>query len=332
MFSLLPLSFREWQHHPWRHSAAVLAVGLGVALAWSVHLINTSALQEFASAVRSANGQADAVVRGARDGFDEAVLDRLAADPAVLAASPVVEVDTYARSADGSRVAVKLLGIDLFSVAAFAPDLLPRPHDAIDNRLAPLDPLRLFSNLAARERLGLSGAQAQLALQSGPSWLQRQWSGDVAAGGGPLLVSDIAGVQAGFGMVGRLSRIDLKLAPGATATHGGEPLVQALRPLAPGLSLSAVEDSQQRVSNLSARLSRQPHRAGPRRTVCGQLLGLFGDCVVSGTTHAAVGLAGHPGAALRAAHAIGAAGKRDPGRSGKRDGAWPWAPCWRKRP
>ncbi len=231
-----------------------MAVALGVALAWSVHLINTSALQEFAAAVRSANGQADAVVRGARDGFDEAVLDRLAADPAVLATSPVVEVDTYARAADGSRVAVKLLGIDLFSVAAFAPDLMPRPHDAVDNRLAPLDPQRVFANAAAQERLslslGLSNAQAQVALQSGPSWLQRQWSGDVAAGGEPLLVADIAGVQAGFGMVGRLSRVDLKLAPGATP-RTLEALVQALQPLAPGLSLPAVEDSQQRVSNMS---------------------------------------------------------------------------------
>ena len=37
---------REWRHHPWRHGVALLAVALGVALAYSVHLINQSALAE----------------------------------------------------------------------------------------------------------------------------------------------------------------------------------------------------------------------------------------------------------------------------------------------
>ena len=41
------LLWREWQHHPWRHGVALLAVALGVALAFSVHLINSSALTQF---------------------------------------------------------------------------------------------------------------------------------------------------------------------------------------------------------------------------------------------------------------------------------------------
>ena len=41
---LWPLMWREWRHHPWRHGVALLAVALGVALAFSVHLINNSAL------------------------------------------------------------------------------------------------------------------------------------------------------------------------------------------------------------------------------------------------------------------------------------------------
>ena len=46
-------SWQELRHHPWRHGAAVLAVMLGVALAFAVHLINASALSEFAQASRS---------------------------------------------------------------------------------------------------------------------------------------------------------------------------------------------------------------------------------------------------------------------------------------
>ena len=39
--------------------------------------------------------------------------------------------------------------------------------------------------------------------------------GSVAAGGPPLAVMDIAGAQAQFGLLGRLSRIDVRLKPGA---------------------------------------------------------------------------------------------------------------------
>jgi putative ABC transport system permease protein len=56
-------SWQELCHHPWRHGAAVLAVMLGVALAFSVHLINASALSEFAQAARTVGGQSDLEVR-----------------------------------------------------------------------------------------------------------------------------------------------------------------------------------------------------------------------------------------------------------------------------
>ena len=50
---------------------------LGVALAFSVHLINASALSEFASAVRAVNGQPDIELRAAQGGFDDALLERV---------------------------------------------------------------------------------------------------------------------------------------------------------------------------------------------------------------------------------------------------------------
>ena len=64
---------------------------LGVALALSVSLINQSALQEFSQAVRSVNGQADLQVHAATATFDEEVYGRIATDPQVLAASPILE-------------------------------------------------------------------------------------------------------------------------------------------------------------------------------------------------------------------------------------------------
>ena len=54
LIRLLPLLRREWQHHPWRHALVMLAVALGAALAFSVQVINDSALSEFGAAVRAA--------------------------------------------------------------------------------------------------------------------------------------------------------------------------------------------------------------------------------------------------------------------------------------
>lgn len=59
--------------HPWRSAAAVAAVMLGVALAFAVHVINTSALDEFSQAVRAVNGQPDLELRAMQGPLPEAL-------------------------------------------------------------------------------------------------------------------------------------------------------------------------------------------------------------------------------------------------------------------
>ncbi|HSM20734.1 MAG TPA: ABC transporter permease, partial [Rubrivivax sp.] len=171
----LALIVREWRHHPWRHGVALLAVARGVALAFSVHLINNSALSEFSAAVRAANGEPDLTLRGPRAGFDDSVFERVALDPGVQLASPVLEIDTYAATPDGQRVAVRVLGIDSLLAAPLAPALLPRPASGED-RLVFLDPDAAFPNTAARDQLGLADG-GTLALQSGPEWQRLRVAG-----------------------------------------------------------------------------------------------------------------------------------------------------------
>jgi len=247
--SLLPLFLRltikEWQHHPWRHGVAALAVALGVALAWSVHLINSSALAEFAAAVRSANGEPDLVLRAQREGFDDALFERVAADPAVSLASPVLEVETYARTGSGTRVPLRVLGIDAFAAAPLAPDLMPRPDEGED-RLALLDGALVFANAAARERLAAGSGGGMLELQSGTRWLSLRVAGRIAASGPPLAVMDIAGAQAAFGFAGRLTRIDLRLVPGSDRAA-----LLARLALPEGVQAQAADDGAQRASNVS---------------------------------------------------------------------------------
>ncbi len=241
----LHLLWREWRHHPWRHAVAGLAVALGVALAYSVHLINSSALNEFSTAVRAANGEPDLSLRGPGvTGLADGWLDQVATDPGVRLASPVLEIDTYARTPAGERVAMRVLGVDALRVAPLAPALLPRPAEG-EERLAFLDPGLVFANAAARQRLGAADGHT-LALQSGPAWQSLRLAGSVAAGGPPTLVMDIAGAQQQFGALGRLSRIDLRLAPGT------EPQALLARLQLPaGVHAVAPDEAEQRVSQLS---------------------------------------------------------------------------------
>ena len=246
MTALLPallrqLSWPELRHQPWRHLAALLAVTLGVALAFAVQLINQSALSEFSAAVRAVNGVPDFELRGQRSGFDEALYERVARHPAVAIASPLIEIDTEAIDAQGRRVALKLIGLDPLVAGPLAPALLPRP-DAGADRFALLDPGAIFLNARARERL--AGDRIRVQTPSGIASLRLQ--GGIGADGAALAVMDIAGAQAAFGWGGRLSRIDVRLRPGADRAA-------VLRELAlpPGIRAAAPDEAAQRVSNVS---------------------------------------------------------------------------------
>ena len=82
MLALLrTFSWQDLRHHPWRSAAAVAAVLLGVALAFAVHVINASALDEFSQAVRAVNGQPDLELRAMQGPLPEALYAQLANHP-----------------------------------------------------------------------------------------------------------------------------------------------------------------------------------------------------------------------------------------------------------
>ncbi|AKJ30001.1 FtsX-like permease family protein [Caldimonas brevitalea] len=245
LYQLLSLySWRELRHHPWRHASAVLAVLLGVALAFAVHLINQSALSEFSAALRSVNGQPDLSLRGPQAGFDETLYGRVAAHPEVRQASPVVEVDTYARAADGTRQPLQVVGLDTLVAAGLSPALLPRiAEDQQGFDLFAPDTIAL--NPQARQALGVAPGD-RLQVQTGLRWATLRVIGDVAASGAPLGVMDIAGAQLAFDRLGRLSRIDLQLAPGASVDQ----VVTSIG-LPPGVVAQAPQQAAERISNVS---------------------------------------------------------------------------------
>ncbi|RZL00660.1 MAG: ABC transporter permease [Rubrivivax sp.] len=237
-------SWPELKHHGLRHATAVLAVLLGVALAFSVHLINESALSEFSSAVRSVNGQADVSLRAARGSFDEDLYPRIARHPQVALASPVVEVTTLALGRDGRRQALKIVGLDPLVAAPLAPALIPHLARGED-RLMLFATSAISLNAQARQKLAVAEGDT-LQVQVGLALKTLRVVGTVAAGGEARGVMDIAAAQAMLGTVGQLSRIDLKLVDGAQAG----PVVRSLQ-LPPGVVTDSGDESQQKVSNVS---------------------------------------------------------------------------------
>jgi len=71
-----------------RQLLSLLAIALGVAMGYAIQLINTVAIAEMTQAAQAMSGEADLVLRGASEGFDEALYPLLAKQPEVALASP----------------------------------------------------------------------------------------------------------------------------------------------------------------------------------------------------------------------------------------------------
>ena len=234
------------RQHRLRTAVQIVAIALGVALGYAVQLVNTSALAEFASAVRAVTGRADASITGPRDGFDEQVFARAVAHPAVELANPVLEADVpVLDTGDARPPLLPIVGLDVLRAAALSDSLLPVPMEGVP-RLAIVGD-GIFLSPAALERLKLRVGD-RIGVLAGKGAISLDIVGTVpGARTGQLIgVMDIAYAQWRLGKIGRLTRIDLKLAAGTQL----DALATALQ-LPPGVALVSADADAARVSNLS---------------------------------------------------------------------------------
>ena len=234
------------RQHRLRTLVQIIAIAVGVALGYAVHLINTSALNEFSSAVRSATGQADASITGSTAGFDESVLARAIAHPSVELASPRLSIsaavlDTGAPTAP----LLTIVGIDAFRAAALSSNLLPAPARG-DSRFALVDD-GIFLSPAALQKFRLAIGDT-LRVQVTDRVVALKVVGTLPAAGAEQLIGamDLGFAQWRLDRLGLLTRIDLKLAPGAVPASVAQSLT-----LPPGVALTSTDTEATRVSNLS---------------------------------------------------------------------------------
>ncbi len=199
----------QWRAQPGRLATAMLAIAIGVALSLGIELVNRSALSEFGSALAVVNGESQFSLIARSNGMDEALYEKVLADPRFSAASPVVE-GALTRNGQSLRV----IGLDVMRAAQVTPGLLPRGSAQGSASSVFADDAIFLSDAA------LAGWQVRvgetITVRSGLDPIVLQVAGTVpgATPGQSLAVMDIGTAQWRLGWLGRLSRIDLRLAPG----------------------------------------------------------------------------------------------------------------------
>ncbi|WP_298691830.1 FtsX-like permease family protein [uncultured Sphingomonas sp.] len=230
----------EWHAHPVRIATAVIAIAIGVALGFAVHLVNASALDRFARGLATVNGGADLRIETtSRQGIGENLYPRIARLPGIAAASPVVVL--HARI---GGMPVDLLGLDALRAAQVTPTLLPRP--GAGDPMAVFDPQSLFLSHAALagHRVGeriivvVDGRAQSFTIAGSLPGAQARALGMI----------DIAAAQSRFARLGTIDRIDLKLAHGADTGRIRATLNAALPP---GAILAGTADDADRTDALS---------------------------------------------------------------------------------
>src|SRR6185295_16863183 len=181
---------------------SILGIALGVALGFAVHLINRSAANELAAGVRTLAGSADLEVRGGRAGFPEALYAQLARLPGVAVASPVLEAEA---AIAGTRKSIRLVGIDPLRAALIQPALFA---DEPGRRLELLKPDVIFLSANLPETKTLK-------IISGLETVEFKVAGVIPTLRGAAALTDIATAQWRLGRLGELTRVDLRLQPGA---------------------------------------------------------------------------------------------------------------------
>lgn len=201
----------QWRAGPVRMAVPVIALALGVALATAVQLVNRSALSEFEQAARRLSGDADLVVRGPEAGFAEQLYPAIARVPGVAVASPVLEMRVTLAD---RREPLPVVALDPFRASQVQARLLGEIAGGLRGLLAPDG---IFLSEQAATALGIDAGD-RLDVLVGIERRSLRVLGRLSAAAYPqaLGLMDIAAAQWRLDRLGVLSRIDVRIARGAS--------------------------------------------------------------------------------------------------------------------
>jgi len=216
-------SYRYLQRHRWQLALSVLGVALGVAVAVSVDLSTGSAQRAFELSTEALTGTTTHQIVAGSGGLSEAVYRRLRVDLDVRAAAPIVE-GYVALARDPTRV-LRVLGIDplaegavrTYLAASLADVRLPdEPTSVPLGELIRTPGTTVVATQTAATLDVVPGETLDVLVDGRDEHLSvvavLDTDGTSSLGGlQDVLVADISTAQELLGMVGRLTRIDLRL-------------------------------------------------------------------------------------------------------------------------
>ena len=210
-------SLRYSWRHPWQLGLSLLGIALGVAVVVSIDLTIDSARRAFVLSNQAVLGATTHRLRGGPTGIDEQLYVRLRARLPAVPAAPVVE--GYGAGEDG--VAMRVLGLDVFAEAPFRPRLRGAATGNGDVLSALMTkPGSVLLSAATATRLGTAIGEQFPILVNGRRYDLRlvallETDDDFnAVSLADVIVTDIASAQELLHRLGRLSRVDLRLAEG----------------------------------------------------------------------------------------------------------------------
>ncbi|MFQ5487509.1 MAG: ABC transporter permease [Gammaproteobacteria bacterium] len=218
-------SRRFLRHHPWQLMLALLGVMLGVAMVTAVDLANNSSAHAFRLSMESVNGTATHQIVSTPAGLEEGLYLKLRLELGLRDSVPLVEA--YGRS---MGEVLHLLGIDPLARPGMQPALGSQDRETLATLLSRGDSVLLAAATAAR--LGVAPGdhiEVQVGGRRQRLLLAGLLTGEPQAALDGLMVMDIATAQEISAQLGVLSRIDLKLPPGAA----GERRLAEIRALLP---------------------------------------------------------------------------------------------------
>ena len=211
MPALYRASFGYLLRHPWQLALALLGICIGVAVMVAVDLANESSREAFRLSMDTINGEATHQIVQGPAGVDETLYVRLRLKEGIRSIAPVVE-----GYVDIGNITLKVLGIDPFAEREF------RNYSMSDSVVSVNDTYRrvltvsgavLMSEQTARS-LNLSPGDRFDVSAGGRAYraeLVAIVGGSDGRGLDNLIIADISTAQIWLAMLGRLTRIDVKI-------------------------------------------------------------------------------------------------------------------------
>jgi putative ABC transport system permease protein len=259
--ALWAASLRHLLRHPAQGALALTGLALGVATVVAVDVATASASRAFELSLSAVSGPATHEIHGGPAGIDERLYVRLATEFPDLAFAPLVEgyvtvddqsfdlvgVDPLAEATFGTRAAVDRgarAGAASSNLGGSADDSRAPPgaaviggFDSLSRWLTERGAVVMAAATAERLRIAANGRfELNVAGRAEQAVLMAR--DPVRAGRENLLLTDIAQAQEWLGLIGRLSRIELRVPPGPL---GDAQLARLRASLPPDVELAAAQ-------------------------------------------------------------------------------------------